>query len=159
MSDLRPPRSLTDLVGWFRAQWEAEIPPDIHSRGVWHDKEASSALGAPALAPGFSAYLMGSPFATDHDPRLDQWTAGAVRVRPMHAVLAEMARPGPLSDGAYRAAWLLRLACLGWDIEATANATEGFPPQAARDYTRTALERAWSMWERNRQREAREVAA
>lgn len=159
MSDVRPPAALTALLDWFRTEWEAEIPPDIHARGVWHDKEASSALGAPALAPAFSAYLMGSPYATDHDPRLDMWTAGSVRIRPMHAVLADMAGTDPLADGAYRAAWLFRLACLGWDIEATARETPGFPPQVARDYTRTALERAWWAWHRHRARETREVAA
>ena len=59
----REPRSLPELLRWFRCEWEAEIPRRIHERGV----EPESALGAPRLAGAFRAYLAGSAFATDHD--------------------------------------------------------------------------------------------
>lgn len=156
MSDARPPKGLTDLLTWFRAEWEAEIPDALHVRGVWHDSEASSALGAPALAPDFSSYMMGSPYATDYDPRLDTWTRGSVRLRPMHAVLAEMAGGDPASDAAFRARWLFRLACMAWDIDAAA--ADVMPPQVARTYTRNALSWAWIRWDQRKRRESEEAA-
>lgn len=139
-----PPRGLANLLAWFRAEWEAEIPDAIHMRGVWHDREASSALGAPALAPSFSDYLMGSPRRTDHDPREDTWTDGAVYVRPMHALLARMAGSDPDSEGAYAARWLFRLACMGWDVERASH--DVMPPQVARVYTHAKLQQAWRWW-------------
>lgn len=141
------PRGLAALLAWYREAWEDDFPSDpaIHARGVWHDREASSALGSPALAPGFADYLMGSPRATTYDPRVDLWTSEAVYRRPTHAVLARMAGTDPDSDGAYAAAWLFRLAAMGFDVEATA-AVCGFPPQAARTYTHALLERAWRWW-------------
>ena len=146
MTDTRPPRGLASLLAWFRDAWEADYPADpaIHTRGVWHDREASSALGSPALAPGFSDYLVGSPRATDHDTRVDTWTTDATFRRPTHAVLARMAGTDPDSDGAFAARWLFRLACMGFDVTTAADGV--MPPQVAPMYTLRVLERAWLWW-------------
>lgn len=146
MSELRAPRGLAALLAWFREAWEADYPSDpaIHSRGVWHDREASSTLGSPALAPGFADYLMGSPRATTYDPREDLWTKGAQYRRPTHAVLARMAGADPESDGAYAARWLFRVACFGFDPRAAAAGV--MPVQVAPTYTHEVLQWAWRWW-------------
>ncbi len=143
---MTPPRGLSGHLAWFREAWEADYPADpaIHGTGVWHDREASSALGSPALAPGFADYLMGSARATDHDPREDLWTAGARYRRPTHALLARMAGHDPDSDGSFAARWLFRLACMGFDILAAADGV--MPPQVARTYTEGVLAIAWRRW-------------
>jgi hypothetical protein len=135
----REPRRLEDLMRWYRFEWEKEVPTRIHQRGV----EPESALGAPVLAGAFRAYLHGSPFATDHDDRLDSTTAGDVRRYPIHAALATMSHAWPIS-----ARYLFAVAWTGsnWDDVAIA---WHMLPEVGHRFARDALHHLWCIWSRD----------
>jgi len=135
----REPRRLEDLIRWYRQEWEREIPTRIHQRGV----EPDSALGAPVLAGAFRAYLHGSPFATDHDDRLDATMAGATRRYPIHAALCVMGHSWPLS-----ARYLFAIGWTGADWQDVALAWHMLPEVGHR-FARDALHHLWTIWARD----------
>ena len=135
----REPRRLNELVLWYRREWEREVPTRIHERGV----EPQSALGAPVLAGAFRAYMHGSPFATDHDDRLDATTAQDTRRYPIHAALCVMSKSWPLS-----ARYLFALGWTGaewYDVTLAWNML----PEVGHRFARDALHHLWSIWARD----------
>jgi hypothetical protein len=135
----RQPRHLEEYVRWWRREWDAECPPRIHERGT----EPESALGSPRLAGAFRAYLMGTPFATDHDDRLDSTTADAARRFPVHATLAIMDRRWPLS-----ARFLFELGFLGAEWQDITLAWRMLPEVGHR-FAHGTLQHAWVIWTRD----------
>ena len=136
------PKELHDLLRWYRREWEAECPPRTHERGV----EPDSALGAPKLAGAFRSYIMGSPYATDHDDRLDVDMRDAARVRPIHASLAIMEHKWPLS-----AHYLFAVAWMGADWQDVALAWRMLPEVGHR-FAESALRHLWYIWAREQAR-------
>lgn len=102
-----PPRGFDALLGWFRNRWNEELPARTHVAGVWHDGEASSALGAPQDAPQWRTYLYADPRATDPDD---------CYLRPLRAALRRMYGNGaPESIESRAARWLTIVAFEGFD--------------------------------------------
>jgi hypothetical protein len=102
-----PPRGLDSLLGWFRNRWNEELPLRAHVQGVWHDGEASSALGAPQDAPPWRLYLYADPRTTDHDD---------CYAYPLRAALRRMWGAGAeTSTEAAAARWLTIVAFEGFD--------------------------------------------
>lgn len=149
------PRGTTGLLTWYAERWAEETPERLHVRGVWHDRETSSALGAPRYSDPFRDYLEGSPFRTDHDERLDTWSDQDAYVRPVHAALARIAGKNSNSRGAYFARYLWQLAVGGFDWQATAERAM-VPAQLAPLVTDQLLR---MLWHRYSERPAKEVAA
>lgn len=135
----REPRSLPDLLAWYRAAWAQEMPTRIHERGV----EPESVLRSPKLAGAFRAYMDAHPLATDYDPRHDIDERGAVRLRPVHAALSRMRRRWPLS-----ARYLFAIAWTGAEWQDVALAW-GMLPEVGHRFTVDALRHLWSLWERD----------
>lgn len=144
----REPRSLHELMAWFRHEFAQEVPGRIHERGV----EPGDAIGSPRLAGAYRAYMYGSPLATDHSDALDATTRGAARQRPMHAALELMARKWPLS-----ARFLFTVAWSGADWEDVALAWKMLPEIGHR-FTLDALRHLWAIWSRDAVDVAREIA-
>ncbi len=142
----REPRELSDLIRWFRHEWEAELPRRIHERGV----EPDSALGAPRLAGAFRAYLMGSPMATDHDDRLDANAGGDARLFPIHAAMTVMSHKWPLS-----ARFLRAIAWGGADWVDVAGQWN-LAAEIGHRFAESALRHLWSIWARDATEIARE---
>jgi hypothetical protein len=143
----REPRSLNELLLWYRTEWEREVPRRLHEPGT----EPDSALGSPVLAGAFRAYLCGSPMATDHDDRLDSTRTGSARRYPVHAAMTILAHRWPLS-----ARYLFAMAwtgaewsdvCLAWHML----------PEIGHRFTRDALRHLWSIWARDAVAVARET--
>jgi hypothetical protein len=141
------PRHLNDLLRWYRAEWEREVPRKLHEPGT----EPESALGAPRMAGAFRAYLCGSPMATDHDDRLDATRSGAARRYPIHAAMVVMEHKWPIS-----ARYLFAIAwsgaewgdvCLAWRML----------PEVGHRFTADALRHLWMIWARDAQDVAREA--
>lgn len=135
----RRPEQLSELLAWFREEMAAEIPSRLHERGT----EPESALGAPRLHGAFRAYLMGSPYQTDHDDRLDPDERHATRVRPMQRALAVMSKRWPLS-----ARYLFAIAFMGAEWQDVALAWQMLPEIGHR-FTRDALAHLWDIWARD----------
>lgn len=136
---MRQPVGLRQLLAWFLAEWEAEVPDSLHVPGVWRDyvrgdedrrAVGGSLLGAPALHGGFRSYIENSPRQTTSDGDL---------MRPIHHALMLMA--GRTSSGRpFMARYLFQLACSGGDVSSIA-ARLGWPDEVLRDYTEVALSR------------------
>lgn len=111
----REPRTLPQLMAWFITAWGDETPSRVHVRGVWHDAEGGSVLGAPAYAADMRRLLEGRSDATDYDPRIDPYEYGAARLTPIRASLHHLRVIDP-----FMARYLWRVACAGdWrDIDA-----------------------------------------
>jgi len=134
----REPKGINGLTNWYRAAWAAETPNRFHERGV----EPASVLGSPALHGAFRAYLMGSPWQTDHDDSLDIDHREEVYIRPVHAALAEMSRTWPLS-----ARYLFAIAWCGAEWQDVCLAWRMLPEVGHR-FTYDALRHLWRMHER-----------
>jgi len=106
-----PYRDLREALDWFRAEWQAALPSRIHEHGA---VAPGDLLGGPAWTHRFSAWLSegdapdeGAPVRPPRDP--------------LRRALWSMSRGSSLWDNA-GAAFLFRLACLGYDVERTAAA-------------------------------------
>lgn len=141
------PHGLAALLAWFREQWIAEMPEEIHSSGVWHDRNGGSALGAPQWADEFRRFLLASPHELDGD--FDEWARGgdpdAAYVRPLRSALARMAGRDPNSRRASTAQFLVKLACAGFDWRAVGDRL-GYPEDVTVVYAEWAIARLWRMY-------------
>jgi hypothetical protein len=91
----RMPKSLGALLAWFSSEWDAEIPPRLHTVEVWHGRQeyrdgekvwpaelvGGSALGSHGLTDRFRRHM--EAYAGERDQ--DGWY-----LRPMHAALARL---------------------------------------------------------------------
>ena len=139
MSVATAPTSLHSLLAWYRGEFAKETPDRLHGNGV----EPASALGTPALNGAFRAYLMGSPYRTDHDDRLDMDRRDEVRLLPIHAALADMERKWPLS-----ARYLFAVGWCGVDWQDVALAWRMLPEVGHR-FTMDALRHLYVLWWRH----------
>jgi hypothetical protein len=137
------PRDLRELLAWFRREWDREVPRRVHERGV----EPDSAIGSPRLAGAFRSYLMGSPFATDHDDRLDIDRRDATRLYPIHAAIVILSRRWPLSG---RFAFLLGISGSN-DWEAITLSWHMLPEVGHR-FAEGTLRHLWDIWDKDRMR-------
>ena len=144
----REPRHLSDLIVWYRAEWEREVPAKLHEAGT----EPESALGSPMLSGAFRAYLCGSPMATDHSNRLDVDERGAARRYPIHAALAVLEHKWPLS-----ARYLFAIAWTGTEWQDVCLAWRMLPEVGHR-FTADALRHLWMIWARDATDAARETS-
>lgn len=113
------PRTLGRLLHWAKMTWESETPTRLHVAEVWHDGEASSALGAPQLSPSFRRYVEGRADEATYGlvAGAETWRDGQAYTRPMHAALWRIhgSRPHPTYTPASHR--LFALACIGWSLE------------------------------------------
>lgn len=141
------PRGLVALLGWFREKWVAEMPEEIHSRGVWHDRQGASALGAPQWADDFRRFLTASPHELDVD--YDEWASGldpdAAYVRPLRSALARMAGRDPGSAGAFAVRFLMAIGFAGFDWRAVGDRL-GYHDGVTSVYAEWALARLWRFY-------------
>lgn len=107
------PRTLSQLVGWFLAAWQAEMPVRLHDRATIEPD------GAPHWHAAFRSYLLGNEWAVDQD--------GTIR-RPLRAHWSIWARAS--GRNSMRARWLFVLACKGGDVHAAWQALRGPAPSA-----------------------------
>jgi hypothetical protein len=118
----RKPRSLAEYLRWFADRWQAEMPTEIHSSGVWRDRVTNteakagvqatggSHLGSPRLNEAFRRLLENSPFETEHAVYEGHQQPEPHYVRPIHAAITRMSHKRPLT-----AHWLASLAASGFD--------------------------------------------
>jgi hypothetical protein len=132
-----PPRGLDSLLGWFRNRWNEELPVRLHVPGVWHDKEAWSALGAPDDAPPWRRYLYGDARTTDHD---DYYAC------PLRAALRRMWGTGSdTSTDAASARWLTIIAFEGFDCH-NVGSRHGLDDGTMGLILTESLERLWTTY-------------
>jgi hypothetical protein len=118
----RRPRSLGEYLTWMRDHWNAEMPTDVHTSGVWRDRVSGqeeqdgkqavggSLLGSPRLNEGFRRLLEASPFETEHAVLDGHQQIDPHYVRPIRAAIARIGHRRPRI-----ALWLMALAWADFD--------------------------------------------
>ena len=103
-------------------RWNAEMPTEVHSSGVWRDRVSGreeregkhalggSLLGSPRLNEGFRRLLESSPFETEYAVMDGQQQKDEHYVRPLRAAIARIGHRHP-----EMAEWLLALGFAGFD--------------------------------------------
>lgn len=148
----QPPKN---LLGWFLAEFRAEIPGRIHAADVWRDQVSpdeakagiqavgGSLLGSPRTSDAFRRYIEGSPFITEvaeYEGHKDPVTHYAF---PLRAALATLAGRGRDTDEyPFMARALYRTALRDGDWDG-ACASMGIPQPVRKVYIEEALRRLW----------------
>ncbi len=101
------PKSLPDLLRWFRGLCADETPRTIHKAEVWHDHalhgEGGSALGSLAWSDPFRRYLENSDSECDAEGMyLRPLAASIFRLRLRYPLTAQHLYRLTLVDGDYR---------------------------------------------------------
>lgn len=146
-----PPKDLSALILWAVEEWSAEVPDELHTSGVWRDKEGASALGTPQTSPAARRYVEESDRITDAD-KFDPNDPEAAYAKPMRAVLRGI---HPAYDGTptgsdrrwYHANFLYELAQANFDWRSYCE-QRMIPYPIAPIYTEWALRLWWNRYER-----------
>ena len=129
------PRTLPELVAWFREALDSETPMTLHKGEVWRDygqhASGGSLLGTPAWSEPFRRFIAGSEHETDVEGYF---------IRPLRAALARFRRQHPLTSR-----HLVRLALAQGDLDRHA-ANIGWSLEEVEMFMSRALFLLWKEW-------------
>lgn len=125
-----PHRSLREALVWFTDEWQASYPTRLHEA---FSVEADAVLGSPAWTERWKAWM------NANDPLRDKDAPPTVEpIRRAHMALT-------MSESLWdrcAAAFLFRLACLGFDpLAAGRNMPSPLPVEYTAGYTEKAIDR------------------
>lgn len=149
----RKARAPKNLLGWFLAEFRAELPERIHTSGLWREfvtdsgqPGGGSLLGTPRYADEFRRYLEDSPFATGIAEYEGHRDPNPHYTFPLRAALAALAGRGPATDEyPFMARVLYRTALRDGDWDG-ACASFNIPAPVRRVYLEAALYRLWTRY-------------
>jgi hypothetical protein len=143
-----------DLMGWFLAEFRAEMPEEMHTGGVWRDRKrrgdrpeyapvGGSVLGAPRAYQPFEAFIEDSPYACEFAEYEGHVDTVAHYVYPLRAAMASLAGRGkPTDDHPFLVRTLYRTALMDGDWSEACRSM-GIIAPAARVYINVALYQLW----------------